>query len=109
MLCDCPPALAARAAGPSGHLAVYCEASPGWRSVWYRPRCDRRRLARQARRVTEQGFPPTARARGCNNSGAAVVPKDGPAVAAWLRGPPPLVPTLGELFHWARHLLQTCS
>jgi len=36
-MCECPPALAARTAGPSGHLAVYCNA-PGCRSVWYRPR-----------------------------------------------------------------------
>jgi hypothetical protein len=40
-MCDCAPALAARTADPSGHLAVYCRA-PGCRSVWYRPRCERR-------------------------------------------------------------------
>jgi hypothetical protein len=27
-------------AWPSGHLAVYCAASPGCRPVWYRPRCE---------------------------------------------------------------------
>ena len=43
-LCDCPPAVAACRGGPPGHLAVYCAASPGCRSVWYRPRCERRRL-----------------------------------------------------------------
>jgi hypothetical protein len=25
-----------------GHLAMYYAASPGCRSVWYRPRCERR-------------------------------------------------------------------
>src|SRR6266487_1869066 len=28
-LCDCPPAVAASGGGAAGHLAVYCEASPG--------------------------------------------------------------------------------
>src|SRR5438552_19201132 len=41
VLCDCPPALATqeRAGGPAGPMAVFCNASPGCRSVWYRPRC----------------------------------------------------------------------
>jgi hypothetical protein len=40
-MCDWPPAVAAQeqaGGGPAGHLAVYCEASPGCRSAWYRPR-----------------------------------------------------------------------
>ena len=51
VLCDCGPARAAweRAGGPAGHMAVFCNAAPGCRSVWYRPRhepgtalnCDR--------------------------------------------------------------------
>ena len=41
-LCDCGPAVAASAGGAPGHLAVYCSASPGCRSVWYRPQCERR-------------------------------------------------------------------
>jgi hypothetical protein len=36
-------AVAASGGGAAGHLAVYCGASPGCRSVWYRPRCERRR------------------------------------------------------------------
>jgi hypothetical protein len=37
--------MAARAAqervgGPAGHMAVFCNAAPGCRSVWYRPRHD---------------------------------------------------------------------
>jgi hypothetical protein len=31
--------------GPAGHMAVFCNAAPGCRSVWYRPRHERR-LAR---------------------------------------------------------------
>jgi hypothetical protein len=31
--CDCPPAVAASGGGAAGHLAVYCAASPGCRSV----------------------------------------------------------------------------
>jgi hypothetical protein len=27
-----------RAGGPAGHMAVFCNAAPGCRSVWYRPR-----------------------------------------------------------------------
>jgi len=41
VLCDCPPAMAARervGGGPAGHMAVFCNAAPGCRSVWYRPR-----------------------------------------------------------------------
>jgi hypothetical protein len=41
VLCDCPPAQAAReraGGGPAGHMAVFCNAAPGCRSVWYRPR-----------------------------------------------------------------------
>jgi len=43
VLCDCPAALAAqeRVGGPAGHMAVFCDASPGCRSVWHRPRCGR--------------------------------------------------------------------
>ena len=41
-LCDCTVAVAASGGGAAGHLAVYCAASPGCRSVWYRPRCERR-------------------------------------------------------------------
>ena len=44
VLCECPPAQAAReraGGGPAGHLAVFCNASPGCRPVWYRPRCER--------------------------------------------------------------------
>jgi hypothetical protein len=42
-LCDCGPARAAqeRAGGPAGHMAVFCNAARGCRSVWYRPRCER--------------------------------------------------------------------
>ena len=40
MLCDCPAAAAFGAPGPAGHLAVYCNAAPRCRSVWYRPQCD---------------------------------------------------------------------
>jgi len=36
-LCDCPPAVAASGGGAAGHLVVYCAASPGCRSRWYRP------------------------------------------------------------------------
>ena len=39
-LCDCPPALAEQeraGGGPAGHLAVYCAAAKGCRSVWFRP------------------------------------------------------------------------
>src|SRR2546428_344872 len=35
-----------RLGGPctgTGHMAVFCNASRGCRSVWYRPRCERRR------------------------------------------------------------------
>jgi len=39
VLCDRPPALAARTPGAAaGHMAVFCNAAPGCRSVWYRPR-----------------------------------------------------------------------
>jgi hypothetical protein len=41
VLCDCPPAPAAReraGGGPAGHMAVFCNAAPKCRSVWYRPR-----------------------------------------------------------------------
>ena len=40
VLCDCAPARAARerAGGPAGHMAAFCNAAPGCRSVWYRPR-----------------------------------------------------------------------
>jgi hypothetical protein len=40
VLCDCPPAQAApqRAGGRPGHIAVLCNAAPGCRSVWHRPR-----------------------------------------------------------------------
>ena len=41
-LCDCAPAVAASGGGAPGHMAVYCAASPGCRSVWYGPRCERR-------------------------------------------------------------------
>jgi len=38
-----PPAVAERGgASGAGHLAVHCAASPGCRSVWFRPRCERR-------------------------------------------------------------------
>jgi len=40
VLCDCPPAQAARervGGGPAGHMAVFCNAAPGCRSVWCRP------------------------------------------------------------------------
>ena len=40
VLCDCPPAQAARertGGGPAGHMAVFCNAAPGCRPVWYRP------------------------------------------------------------------------
>jgi hypothetical protein len=37
MPCDCPPARAEREHGP-GHIVVYCDAAPGCRSAWYRPR-----------------------------------------------------------------------
>ncbi|HEV8278828.1 MAG TPA: hypothetical protein VGQ26_24465 [Streptosporangiaceae bacterium] len=43
VLCDCPPAQAAReraGGGPAGHMAVFCNAAPGCRSAWYRPRRD---------------------------------------------------------------------
>jgi hypothetical protein len=48
VLCDCPPAEAARerAGGPAGHMAVFCNASPGCRSVWYRPRHQPEQLGR---------------------------------------------------------------
>jgi hypothetical protein len=29
-----------RAGGPAGHMAVFCNAAPGCRPVWYRPRHD---------------------------------------------------------------------
>jgi hypothetical protein len=48
VLCDCPPAQAVReraGGGPAGHMAVFCNAAPGCRSVWYRPRCEWARLA----------------------------------------------------------------
>jgi hypothetical protein len=38
MLCDCPAARAASGGGAAGHMAVFCNAAPGCRSVWYRPR-----------------------------------------------------------------------
>jgi hypothetical protein len=40
VLCDCGPARAAweRAGGPAGHMAVFCNAAPGCRPAWYRPR-----------------------------------------------------------------------
>lgn len=41
VLCDCPPAMAAReraGGGPAGHMAVFCNAAPRYRSMWYRPR-----------------------------------------------------------------------
>src|SRR5262245_46217927 len=42
VMCDCGPAQAARTPGaPAGHMAVFCNAVPGCRSVWYRPRCER--------------------------------------------------------------------
>jgi len=44
-LCDCAPAVATSGGGASGHLPVYCAAAPGCRSVWYRPRCERRLAA----------------------------------------------------------------
>jgi hypothetical protein len=41
--CDCSPAVAAHGEySGAGHLTIYCQASPGCRSVWYRPRCERR-------------------------------------------------------------------
>jgi hypothetical protein len=40
---DCPAAVAASGGGPAGHLAAYCAASQGCRSVWYRPQCERPR------------------------------------------------------------------
>jgi hypothetical protein len=48
VLCDCPPAQAARervGGGPAGHMAACCNAAQRCRSVWYRSRCERRRLA----------------------------------------------------------------
>jgi hypothetical protein len=36
-------AVAASGSDAAGYLAGYCEASPGCRSVWYRPRCEKRR------------------------------------------------------------------
>jgi hypothetical protein len=39
-LCGCPPAVAEQeraGGGPAGHLAVYCAAAKGCRSVWFRP------------------------------------------------------------------------
>jgi len=42
MHCHCGPAVAAAGGrGPPGHLAVFCNASPGCRSVWFRPSCER--------------------------------------------------------------------
>jgi hypothetical protein len=38
VLCDCPAAQAASGGGAAGHMAVFCNAAPGCRSVWYRPR-----------------------------------------------------------------------
>jgi len=40
VLCDCPAAQAACGGGAAGHMAVFCNAAPGCRSVWYRPRCE---------------------------------------------------------------------
>jgi hypothetical protein len=34
-MCDCAPSGGRERTGAAGHLAVYCEASPGCRSVWY--------------------------------------------------------------------------
>jgi len=45
VLCDRPPAQAVReraGGGPAGHMAVFCNAAPGCRPVWYRPRHERR-------------------------------------------------------------------
>jgi len=39
VLCDCPAAQAVSGGGAAGHMAVFCNAAPGCRSVWYRPRC----------------------------------------------------------------------
>jgi hypothetical protein len=39
-----------RAGGLAAHMAVFCNAAPGCRSVWYRPRCERR--AQAPRRLT---------------------------------------------------------
>jgi hypothetical protein len=36
---ECAPAQAERKHGP-GHMVVYCNAAPGCRSVWYKPRHD---------------------------------------------------------------------
>jgi len=40
VLRDCPAARATSGGGAAGHLAVCCNAAPGCRSVWYRPRCE---------------------------------------------------------------------
>jgi hypothetical protein len=40
-LCGCAPAVAASGGGAPGHVVVYCNAAPGCRSAWYRPRCER--------------------------------------------------------------------
>ena len=40
VLCDCPAAQAASGGGAAGHMAVFCNAAPRCRSVWYRPRCE---------------------------------------------------------------------
>ena len=37
VLCDCPAAQAASGGGAARHMAVFCNAAPGCRSVWYRP------------------------------------------------------------------------
>ncbi len=38
VICHCPPAVAAHGGYEgAGHLAVYCAAAPGCRSVWYEP------------------------------------------------------------------------
>src|ERR1044072_3291751 len=53
VLCDCPPAMAARdraGGGLAGHMAGFCNAAPRCRSVWYRP-------AHEPRQVTKTGFP----------------------------------------------------
>jgi hypothetical protein len=43
VLCDYAPAMAVReraGGGPAGHMAVFCNAAPGCRPVWYRTRCE---------------------------------------------------------------------
>jgi hypothetical protein len=54
VLCDCPPAQAAReraGGGAAGHMPVFCNVAPGCRSVWYRPRRERGEVNRQWRQA----------------------------------------------------------